>query len=231
MKQKLMAVLLLALPLAQVAYADIKLETDEQKAAYAAGFQIGSGLQRDAGDLDLETMKQGMTDGYQKKPGALSDDQMMQAMGKYQQKRIEEVTTKNNEEAKKFLADNAKKPGIKTLPSGLQYQVLKEGKGASPQRSDNVKVNYHGTLLNGQVFDSSVQRGTPAVFGVGQVIPGWIEALQKMKTGDKWMLYIPPELAYGNRRAGPIEPGSLLVFEVELLEVLPAGDKAPVAKK
>lgn len=231
MKLKLMAVLLLAMPLAHAADAGIKLETDEQKAAYAAGFQIGSGLQRDAGDLDLEIIQRGMTEGYQKKPSALSDEEMMQAMGKYQQKRIDEVTTKNNAAAKAFLADNAKKAGIKTLPSGLQYQVLKEGKGASPQCSDNVKVNYHGTLLNGQVFDSSVQRGTPAVFGVGQVIPGWIEALQKMKVGDKWMLYVPPELAYGNRRAGPIEPGSLLIFEVELLDVMPAGDKAPAAKK
>lgn len=230
MKLKLMAVLLLAMPLAHAADAGIKLETDEQKAAYAAGFQIGSGLQRDAGDLDLEIIQRGMTEGYQKKSGALSDEEMMQAMGKYQQKRIDEVTTKNNAAAKAFLADNAKKAGIKTLPSGLQYQVLKEGKGASPQRSDNVKVNYHGTLLNGQVFDSSVQRGTPAVFGVGQVIPGWIEALQKMKVGDKWMLYVPPELAYGNRRAGPIEPGSLLIFEVELLDVIPPAAGKAAAK-
>jgi FKBP-type peptidyl-prolyl cis-trans isomerase FklB len=124
----------------------------------------------------------------------------------------------------------AKKPGVITLPSGLQYLVVKSGSGASPQRSDSVKVHYHGTLLDGQVFDSSVQRGAPATFGVGQVIPGWVEALQKMKVGDKWMLYIPPELAYGNRGMGPILPGSLLTFEVELLDVLPPAAAKPAVK-
>ena len=157
----------------------------------------------------------------------LSEEAANQAMLNYQQKRQNEATAKNGAAAKKFLLENAKKPGVVSLPSGLQYQVLTAGNGASPKRSDSVKVHYQGTLLDGQVFDSSIQRGAPATFGLGQVIPGWTEALQLMKTGDKWKLFIPPELAYGNRGMGPIPPGSLLTFEVELLEVIaPAAGQA-----
>ena len=126
----------------------------------------------------------------------------------------------NIEAGKKFLAENAKKEGVTTLPSGLQYEVLKKGDGPQPTKSDKVTVHYHGTLLDGTVFDSSVERGTPATFGVTQVIQGWVEALQLMHVGDKWKLFIPSDLAYGSRAAGPkIGPYSTLIFEVELLKI------------
>ena len=119
-----------------------------------------------------------------------------------------------------FLAANAKKDGVVTTASGLQYKVLKSGAGESPKAADRVKVHYHGTLIDGTVFDSSVQRGEPAVFPVNAVIPGWVEALQLMKVGDKWQLFIPAGLAYGDRSPGPgIPPNSVLIFEVELLGI------------
>ena len=121
----------------------------------------------------------------------------------------------------KFLAENAKKAGVITTASGLQYEILKEGRGQKPTATDKVKVHYHGTLLDGTVFDSSVKRNTPASFGVNQVIKGWVEALQLMPVGSKWKLYIPQELAYGAHGAGEtIRPYSALIFEVELLEIL-----------
>ena len=127
---------------------------------------------------------------------------------------------KNREEGQAFLAANARRPEVVTLPSGLQYEVVREGTGAKPKASDTVEVHYHGTLIDGTVFDSSVRRGTPATFGVTQVIPGWVEALQLMPVGSKWKLYIPSELAYGAQGAGgAIGPHTTLVFEVELLGI------------
>jgi FKBP-type peptidyl-prolyl cis-trans isomerase FklB len=127
---------------------------------------------------------------------------------------------KNVKEGEAFLAANGKKDGVKTLASGLQYKVIKTGTGKTPKATDTVKVHYHGTLTDGTVFDSSVERGEPATFPVNGVIPGWIEALQLMKEGDKWQLVIPPKLAYGERGAGgKIGPNSVLVFDVELLSI------------
>jgi FKBP-type peptidyl-prolyl cis-trans isomerase FklB len=127
----------------------------------------------------------------------------------------------NKKAGEEFLQINKKKAGVTELPSGLQYEVLKKGSGAKPKASDKVKCHYHGTLINGTVFDSSVQRGEPAVFGVSQVIPGWVEALQLMETGAKWRLFIPSDLAYGERGAGEsIEPNSTLIFDVELLDIV-----------
>ncbi len=129
-------------------------------------------------------------------------------------------STMNLSPGEQFLADNAKKPGVKTTASGLQYLVIKSGNGPSPKKSDGVKVHYHGTLINGKVFDSSVERGEPITFPVGGVIQGWVEALQLMKVGDKWKLFIPANLAYGNHSPGAgIPPNSVLVFEVELLGI------------
>ncbi len=129
---------------------------------------------------------------------------------------------KNIAEGKKFLDENGKRTGVTTLPSGLQYEVLKAGTGNKPAKTDKVSVHYHGTLIDGTVFDSSVDRGQPATFGVTQVIPGWVEALQLMPAGSKWKLYIPYSLAYGERGAGgKIGPYSTLVFEVELLSIVP----------
>ena len=127
----------------------------------------------------------------------------------------------NLEEGRTFLEENSKKENVVTLPSGLQYEILTEGSGEKPKATDKVKCHYHGTLLNGTVFDSSVQRGEPAVFGVNQVIKGWVEALQLMAEGSKWRLFIPSELAYGEQGAGgSIEPNSTLIFDVELLGIV-----------
>ena len=129
----------------------------------------------------------------------------------------------NLAQANAFLAANAKADGVTTLPSGLQYRVVQSGPagGASPRADDRVLVNYEGKLLDGTVFDSSYQRGQPATFVVGQLIPAWTEALQKMKPGDTWMLYVPPGLAYGEKGAGPIPPNSALIFKIELIGILP----------
>jgi FKBP-type peptidyl-prolyl cis-trans isomerase len=141
------------------------------------------------------------------------------------QKFFEKVSTKeaakNAEEGKAFLEQNKTKEGVITTASGLQYEILKAGEGPKPTAEQNVKCNYHGTLINGTVFDSSVDRGEPATFNVSQVIPGWTEALQLMPVGSKWKLYIPGELAYGERGAGKnIGPNTTLIFEVELLEIV-----------
>ena len=134
------------------------------------------------------------------------------------QKEKLEINKKAGEE---FLSINKDRAGVVELPSGLQYQVLKQGTGAKPKATDKVKCHYHGTLINGTVFDSSVERGQPAVFGVNQVIPGWVEALQLMPVGSKWRLFIPSNLAYGEHGAGEmIEPNSTLIFDVELLDII-----------
>ena len=136
-----------------------------------------------------------------------------------QQQRLREQAAKNLEEGKAFLAENAKKEGVKTLPSGLQYRVITEGTGASPKAGETVTVNYRGTFLDGTEFDSSYKRGKPASFQVDGVIAGWTEALQLMKPGDKWQLFVPSELAYGQRGMGRIPPNSTLIFEVELVSL------------
>lgn len=133
----------------------------------------------------------------------------------------QQVATKNLSDGNAFLDSNSKKEGVKVLPSGLQYKVLKEGTGNSPKATDKVKVHYKGTLINGEEFDSSYKRGTPAEFPVNGVIAGWTEALQLMKEGSKWQLFIPSKLAYRERGSGPkITPNSTLVFDVELLEIV-----------
>lgn len=142
---------------------------------------------------------------------------------KAQAKRDEELKvqyTENVKEGEEFLAENGKREGVVTLPSGLQYEIIKEGTGDIPTSSDQVKVHYHGTLIDGEVFDSSVERGEPAQFGVTQVISGWTEALQLMPVGSKWKLYIPADLAYGSRDTGSIKPFSTLIFDVELLDIV-----------
>jgi FKBP-type peptidyl-prolyl cis-trans isomerase FklB len=131
----------------------------------------------------------------------------------------DQSSKQNLAEGQKFLDENKKKEGVVTLPSGLQYKIMKEGQGELPADSDKVTVNYNGTFINGKVFDSSIQRGQPAQFAVGGVIPGWTEALKLMKPGAKWMLYIPPQLAYGEQGVPGIGPNSVLIFEVELISV------------
>jgi FKBP-type peptidyl-prolyl cis-trans isomerase FklB len=151
----------------------------------------------------------------------LDDAQVNNCIMNYMQLKKGEAAAPNKKEGQAFLEANKKKEGVVALPSGLQYKVIKEGTGPKPTTSDRVKVHYQGSLLNGKIFDSSIERGEPATFGVGEVIPGWTEALQLMPVGSKWQLFIPSDLAYGDAGAGnDIKPGSTLLFDVELLEIV-----------
>lgn len=199
----------------------------DQKASYAIGTRIGMNLKRDAVQLDVDQFVAGLTDGFEGKELAMTEEQMQEVMMALQQKvqaaqqaEMAEAGAANIEAAKKFLEDNGKVEGVVTTDSGLQYQVITTGDGPKPTKEDTIEAHYHGTLIDGTVFDSSVQRGQPAKFPVGGVIPGWTEALQLMPVGSKWKLFIPSELAYGDRGAGDrIGPNSALVFEVELLSI------------
>jgi len=199
-------------------------ETIEQKASYGIGRQIGDQLANQSFEgLALSAVQQGIEDALLDKAFAVSREEIGEAfrllterLEAEEQARAEQMGA----EGQAFLAENAKRPEVQVTESGLQYEVLKAGEGATPSRSDKVRVHYHGTFTDGKVFDSSVQRGQPAEFPVGGVIPGWVEALQLMPVGSKWKLFIPQELAYGARGAGSIPPYSTLVFEVELLDVL-----------
>ena len=205
------------------------LQTIEQKASYGLGLTIGQNLKADGVEVIPEILAQGIIDVLKGRKSRLPDDQLrtaMMAFEKQMQAKREAVTksasTRNRKQAQAFLAANKKKPGVKSLPGGLQYQVLRPGKGRSPAATNTVKAHYHGTLINGTVFDSSVQRKEPIDFPLNQVIPGWTQAVTKMKVGGKWRLFIPPDLAYGDSppAGAPIEPGMLLIFEVELLDIV-----------
>ncbi|MDL2255534.1 FKBP-type peptidyl-prolyl cis-trans isomerase [Parabacteroides sp. OttesenSCG-928-G06] len=192
------------------------------KVSYALGLSIGNNFQNSGiNELNTEDFLQGLKDVLEQKEPAISYDEAKQVINEYFTKLQAEKLENNKKAGEEFLNINRNKAGVTVLPSGLQYQVLKEGTGATPAATDKVKCHYHGTLINGTVFDSSVQRGQPAVFGVSQVIPGWVEALQLMPAGSKWRLFIPSDLAYGERGAGEaIEPNSTLIFDVELLEIV-----------
>lgn len=201
------------------------LTNPKQMTSYAIGVNIASSLKRQEVDLDVKALTAGITDGLAGKP-ALTEDQQKAALTELeknleakQEANQKAAAEKNLQAGEAFLAANAKKDGVKTTASGLQYKVIKTGTGATPKLTDVVKVHYHGTLIDGTVFDSSVQRGEPITFPVQGVIPGWTEALQLMKVGDKWQLFIPAKLAYGEHGTGPIGPNSMLIFEVELLGI------------
>jgi FKBP-type peptidyl-prolyl cis-trans isomerase FklB len=208
-----------------------ELKTLEEKAAYAIGLNFGQRIVADDLGLSPEIIARGLSDALKKAKPALTEEELETTMlafsRKMQAKAAAAVAVqdpsaaKNLKEGQDFLAKNKLVKGVVTTESGLQYQVITAGKGPSPKRTDTVRVHYHGTLLGGKVFDSSVQRKEPAEFAVNRVIPGWTEALQKMKVGDKWKLFIPSDLAYGPDSPGePIGPNSVLVFEVELLDII-----------
>ena len=204
-----------------------ELQKGQQELSYAIGMSIGGNLLQQKIDLDLDKLSAGIAAAYTGKEALLSQEEMVKVLTDYQKemqaKQIAEAAAaaeKNKAAGQAYLADNAKKDGVKTTDSGLQYEVLTKGDGVTPGAQDQVTVNYRGTLIDGTEFDSSYKRGQPATFGVSGVISGWTEALQLMKEGDKFRLVIPAELAYGDRGAPPvIEPGSTLVFEVELVKV------------
>ena len=190
------------------------------KVSYALGMSIGHQLQQmDAADLNIDDFSQAIKDVFAGK-AHLTDSEAQIAVQTFFQQKAEEQAKAAKAEGENFLAENAKKPGVKTLPSGLQYQVLREGNGRRPTATDEVECHYEGTLINGQVFDSSYQRGQTATFGLNQVIKGWTEGLQLMQEGAKYRFFIPYSLAYGEQGAGQaIPPYAALIFDVELIEV------------
>ena len=192
------------------------------KFSYAIGLGIGPNLlSMGAQGINVEDFAQAIADVLNRKETAISHNEAREIVNKYFAELEEKMNAENIEKGKAFLAENAKKEGIVTLPSGLQYEVITEGNGKKPSATDRVKCHYEGTLIDGTLFDSSIKRGQPAVFGVNQVIRGWVEALQLMSEGSKWRLFIPSELGYGAQQAGEmIPPHSTLIFEVELIEVL-----------
>lgn len=192
-----------------------------EKISYALGLSIAGNLQQSGIDeLDVDSFARGVKHWLEGSDLEIPKPEAQQMLNKY----ISEVQATKQEKdqaaGKKFLEENAKKEGVVVLESGLQYSVLQDGNGNKPKATDSVKCHYHGTLVDGTVFDSSVQRGEPAVFPVNGVIPGWVEALQLMSEGAKWELFIPSELAYGERGAGNnIGPNTTLIFKVELIEI------------
>ena len=192
------------------------------KFSYAIGLGIGQNLlSMGARGINVEDFAQAISDVLNGNNTAITHNEAREIVNKYFEELEAKMNAENIEKGKAFLAENAKKEGIVTLPSGLQYQVLKEGNEKKPAATDRVKCHYEGTLIDGTLFDSSIKRGQPAVFGVNQVIKGWVEALQLMGEGAKWKLFIPSELGYGAQQAGElIPPHSTLIFEVELIEVL-----------
>lgn len=192
------------------------------KISYALGVSLGNNLKNSGFEgLDYLKLADGIKHVIQNEKLEMSIQEAQAIINDYFQQLQEKAFEQNIKEGKNFLVENAKRAEVKTTASGLQYEIIKEGKGQTPAASDRVKVHYHGTLINGNVFDSSVNRGEPATFGVTQVIQGWVEALQLMPVGSKWKLYIPSELAYGAQGAGQsIAPHTTLIFEVELLDIV-----------
>ncbi len=192
------------------------------KLSYALGMSMASNLMNSGlQQLDVQSFVKAFTETMNNTTPSMSPREANQVIQDYFSKQQDEMLSRNLDAGRAFLEENGKKEQVISLPSGLQYEVLVEGNGAMPKATAKVKCHYHGTLLNGTVFDSSVERGQPAVFGVNQVIKGWVEALQLMSEGSKWRLFIPSELAYGEQGAGgSIEPNATLIFDVELLEIV-----------
>ena len=199
------------------------LESDDQRVSYGVGYNMGSSLgkQHDF-DVDKTALKSGLEDGLSGAKTKISEADLQAAFATVQQKAMaanQAAGEKNLTASAAFLAKNKTRSGVTTTASGLQYEIVSRGKGPKPKASDTVEVHYHGTLVDGTVFDSSIERGEPATFPVGNVIKGWTEALQLMSVGDKWKLYVPPDLGYGPRPNGKIPPNSVLIFDVQLLSI------------
>ena len=205
------------------------LKTEKEQVSYVIGMQIGESLKSAKDEVELETLVKAMKATIDGKEPLLTQEEAMQVMQAFsvrmqakQVAELEEQKTKNATEGEKVLAENGKKPEVKTTASGLQYQVLTEGTGAKPKAGDAVRVHYKGTLLDGETFDDSYARGEPVEFALAQVVPGWQEGLELMTVGSKYKLWIPGKLGYGEQGTpgGPIGPNATLVFEVELLDIV-----------
>jgi FKBP-type peptidyl-prolyl cis-trans isomerase FklB len=214
-----------------------QLKDQKDKASYSIGYDIGETFKKQNVELNPDALFGGLKDALAGKEATLTKEDREKTLQAFQKEMMEkqiaaskEAATKNTAEGEKFLAENKKKDGVKTTASGLQYKILKEGSGPSPKETDTVVTNYKGTLIDGTEFDSSYKRNEPATFPVNRVIKGWTEALQLMKPGAKYQLFIPSSLGYGERGAGQlIGPNATLIFEVELLSIKPPEPSASVA--
>lgn len=205
----------------------VKLETSSDSAGYAIGLLVGTNNKQQienvpgGSKINLEAVMAAFHAGTFEEEGLMTVEEADQVIRRYFEAEGEREGQENLESGNAFLEKNKAREGVVTTPSGLQYEILTEGEGPKPTAEDQVRAHYHGTLIDGTVFDSSVDRGEPAVFALNQVIPGWTEALQLMPVGSKWKIYLPSDLAYGERGGGPtIGPNSTLIFEVELLEIV-----------
>lgn len=199
------------------------MNTEKEKFSYTMGQQIGGGIQKDGLDVDADALTLGLQHSLKGEPSVLSNDEMRAVIENFQKQaasHAQNQASDNQARGAAFLADNQNAEGVVTLDSGLQYVVIEEGTGDTPQAHQHVKVHYQGTLISGREFDSSIRRGEPAVFPVNGVIQGWQQALQLMPVGSKWKVFIPPHLAYGEQGAGgAIGPNETLIFEMELLGI------------
>ena len=211
----------------------VTLKDQKDKVSYSVGVSLGESWKQKELDFNLDALCQGLRDAMTGGKNLLTPQEVQATLNAYDKElkdkqalKAATLGEKNKKEGAEFLAANQKKEGVKVLPSGLQYKIIKDGAGPMPKATDAVKVNYRGTLIDGTEFDSSYKRGEPASFVVNQVIRGWTEALQLMKVGAKWQLFIPAEMAYGDKGAGPtIAPNAVLIFEVELLGIEKDGPK------
>jgi FKBP-type peptidyl-prolyl cis-trans isomerase FklB len=224
MKFKLIIVLGILLLVSQVnAQEKLVLKDQKDKMSYIIGTDIGNNLKKQSISVNPKILAKGIEDALGGAKSLLTEQEVQETMTAFQKEMMvkqAEVGKKNKTEGEAFLAENKKKEGVKTLPSGLQYKVMKTGNGKKPKSNDTVTVHYRGTLIDGTEFDSSYRRGQPATFQVSGVIPGWTEGLQLMDEGAKWQLFIPSNLAYGERGAGGmIGPNATLIFEVELISI------------
>jgi len=202
------------------------LKDQKDKLSYSLGMEIGKGLKRQSSDLNPDLLLRGIKDAFSGEKALMTDSEISETVNAFQKELMakqQELTRKlgekNKTEGEAFLAENKKKEGVVTLPSGLQYKVIKAGSGKRPKVTDTVTVQYRGTLIDGTEFDSSYRRGEPVTFPVNAVIPGWTEALKLMQEGAKWQVFIPSKLAYGERGGGGIGPNATLIFEIELVSV------------
>jgi FKBP-type peptidyl-prolyl cis-trans isomerase FklB len=242
---KLFVSSLLVVLLAGIAFAESpEFKSEKEKLSYSMGVATGTQLKRQSVDVDTDMFTKGMKDVISGAPLMMTEQEVQDTLMKFQKdltakqaEKAKEAGEKNKKEGEAFLAGNNKKEGVKTLPSGLQYKVIKEGTGKMPKETDTVVTNYKGSLIDGTEFDSSFKRGQPATFPVKGVIKGWTEALQLMKEGSTWQLFVPSDLAYGERGAGSvIGPNATLIFEVELISIKAESENKeapakPAAKK
>lgn len=225
--KKQLALSLAILSLSAPLIAAPKLNTDKEKLSYAIGADIGENFRKQNIDVDIKVFMHGLKDAFAKKKLLMKSSEMEESIRNFQKDMIKKkagefnrVSEKNKQKGKDFLSNNKKNSKVKTTTSGLQYEIIKKGAGKSPSLEDTVTVNYTGKLINGTVFDSTEKNGSPATFKLKEVIKGWTEALQMMKPGGHWRVFIPPELAYGERGVGgPIGPNETLIFDIELLSI------------